>query len=487
MKAREMVRQVATAWSRTDRRRRTLLLGAMTAAIVVLVLVVRWGSRPEMMVLFSGLDAEDGAAISRELDATNVPHELNRRGSIVRVPADRVGELRIELAARGFTGDEAVGYEILDRTDLPMTDFLQRVNYRRALEGELTRTILALDEVRTARVHLAIPGEEAAAGIAADPTASIVVDLMPGARMRPEQIRGIYALVAASVEGLRPAGVTLVDASGRELDGGGHGEFAATTEQLRIQREVEAHLRGKATALLERVVGSGQAIVQINADLDFDRVDRSVERYNPTSATIRSEERVGNSQDAVLTSYEIDRTMENILAPPGGIRRLSVAVLVNGTTKPNATGTKVYADRSRSELDALAGIVRDAIGFDPERGDSFDIANLKFADLPATELAGMPTPWWLVFPSMGSLIRALLLLLAIGLVAWGLRMSSSMLVEALESERRRREAVRKTLRAEREEGNRGRRLREQLSEFAVESPNEMARNLRAWLVEEKTS
>jgi flagellar M-ring protein FliF len=189
----------------------------------------------------------------------------------------------------------------------------------------------------------------------------------------------------------------------------------------------------------------------------------------------------------VLTSYEIDRTMENILAPPGGIRRLSVAVLVNGTTKPNATGTKVYADRSRSELDALAGIVRDAIGFDPERGDSFDIANLKFADLPATELAGMPTPWWLVFPSMGSLIRALLLLLAIGLVAWGLRMSSSMLVEALESERRRREAVRKTLRAEREEGNRGRRLREQLSEFAVESPNEMARNLRAWLVEEKTS
>ncbi len=486
--------RVGTAWKHANNTQRMLALGGIVAGILSFVLAVNWTSEPDMMVLFSGLDPDEGSGILQELDDLGVPYQVANNGSTLRVPSDRVGELRIRLAGKGLTGGSTIGYEIFDRSNLGMTEFLQHVNYRRALEGELTRTIVSLEEVRNARVHLAIPEDDVFSRQRKEPKASIIVDLMPGARLRGEQIRGVYALVAASVEGLKPDGVTLVDSSGRELGGGGGtGEFAATGEQLRIQQEVEGYLRDKATTILEQVVGQGHAIVQVNADLDFERVERSVEKYNPASATIRSEQRVtgngaaGDSQETTLTNYEIDKTMENILGAVGTVKRLSVAVLVNGTTTAGEDGAPVYADRSQGELDALAGIVRDAIGYTEDRGDTFEIANLRFAEPPGADLAGSPMPWWLLFPSMGSMLRYLVILMAIGLVAWGLKQSSSILVEAVEADRRRRERVLKVEQAADETEIRKEVIREQMNELAVERPNEVAQVLRSWLVEEKTS
>jgi flagellar M-ring protein FliF len=481
-------------WRAANATQRALLLGGIVAGVLSTALVVRWSARPDFVVLFSGLGADEASKILEELDDLQVPHEVAASGGTIRVPSDRVGELRIRVAGKGLTGKSTVGYEIFDRQNLGMTDFLQHVNYRRALEGELTRTVASLEEVRNARVHLAIPERDVFLRDRKDPKASVIVDLEPGARLRPEQVRGVYALVAASVEGLRPENVTVVDASGRELGGGGSGEFAATTEQLRIQQEVETALRNKATALLEQVVGGGNASVQVTAALDFERSEKSVETYDPEKTVIRSEQRItgngtgGDSQETTLTNYEMDKTVEKILGSVGTIQRLSIAVLVNGVTTTNGPrGAPAYADRSPEELATFTSIVQDAVGYDETRGDTFEIASLRFAPAPGADLTGSPLPWWLLFPSTGSLLRSLLLLVAIALVAWGLRQSSSILVSAVEADRKRRERVVALEKQEDEASLRREVIREQMNELAQNRPNEVAQVLRGWLVEEKTS
>lgn len=485
--------RIGSWWRSANATQRALLAGGILAGVLSLSLVVRWSARPDYVVLFSGLGPDEAGKILEDLDEMKVPHDVSSGGTI-RVPSDRVGELRIRAAGKGLTGKTTVGYEVFDRQNLGMTDFLQHVNYRRALEGELARTMISLEEIRNARVHLAIPERDVFLRDAKEPKASVIVDLEPGARLRPDQVRGIYALVAASVEGLRASSVTVVDTSGRELGGGGGSEeFAATSEQLRIQQEVEVHLREKARSLLEQIVGEGNASVQVTAQLDFERVERSIESYDPDKTVIRSEQRItgagsaGDSQETILTNYEVDKTVQRILGSVGTMRRLSVAVLVNGKETPGAAGAApAYAERSPEELATLTAIVQDALGYDESRGDTFEIASLRFAPGPAAEVAGSPLPWWLLFPSMGSLMRSLLLLVAIALVAWGLKQSSTLLVDAVEQDRKRRERVLALEQKQDESALRREVIKEQMNELAHNRPTEVAQVLRGWLVEEKT-
>jgi flagellar M-ring protein FliF len=488
-----ILERVGIQWSRANGTQRALVVGGLAAGILSIALVFLWTAQPDWVVLFSGLDAGSAEPILEELDELGVQYKVSGSGGTVRVPADRVGELRIRIAGKGLAGESTLGYEIFDKSNLGMTEFLQQVNYRRALEGELMRTIVSLEEVRNARVHLAIPEKEVFARDRQPPKASVILDLMPGAVLRNDQVRGIVALVSASVEGLEASGVTLVDSTGRELGGGGSGEFAGTSEQLQIQQEVESHLQRKAVALLDQVVGPGHSVVQVHADLDFERVERSVETYDPASATIRSEERIsgtgasGEANETTLTNYEIDKTIERILGSVGTLRRLSVAVLVNGRTQIDEDGAPVYVDRPAEELSALEGVVKDALGFEDERGDTFEIANLRFVERPEAELARSPLPWWLLFPSMGSLLRSLVILAAIGLVAWGLRQSSGILVDAVEADRKRRERIVAMEQAETDEATlRKEVIREQMNALASDRPNEVAQVLRSWLVEEKS-
>jgi flagellar M-ring protein FliF len=482
-------------WKAANATQRALLAGGAACAVLSVVVVVMWTSQPDFVVLFSGVDGEAAAQILEELDEAKVPYRVTRQGSTILVPDDQVGELRLRIAGKGLTGPSTVGYEIFDKSNLGMTEFLQQVNYRRALEGELTRTIVALEEVRSARVHLAIAERKPFRREQDPPKASVILDLRPGTQLRADQVRGIVALISASVEGLSDGNVTLVDTSGRELGGGApQGELAATSEQLRVQQEVEDYLAGKAASLLDQALGQGEAVVQVHADLDFERVERSVESYDPASAAIRSEQRTtgegtgGDSQETVLTNYEIDRTMENILESVGGVRRLSVAVLVNALAEKQPDGTTAFAERSPEELATLSAIVKDAVGFDDERGDTFEIASLRFAASAEEQVAGAPMPWWLLFPSMGSLLRALVILVAVGLVVWGLRQSSSILVEAVEADRKRREKVLALERTPENEADiRKEIIREHMNSLAHDRPNEVAQVLRSWLVEEKTS
>jgi flagellar M-ring protein FliF len=482
-------------WGGANGTQRALVAGGVAAGLLSIGLVVFWSAQPDYVVLFSGVGADAAGPILDELDQASVAYRVAHRGGTILVPSDQVGELRMRIAGKGLTGDTTVGYEIFDKSSLGMTEFLQHVNYRRALEGELIRTVVSLEEVRNARVHLAMPEKNVFAREQMPPSASVILDLVPGARLRADQVRGIVALMAASVEGLDPAGVTVVDSSGRELGGGGgSGEFAASSEQLRIQQDVESHFQRKVTSLLEQALGAGQAVVQIHAALDFERVERSVETYDPQSATIRSEQRMtgsgnaGESNETILTNYEIDKTVERILGSVGSIQRLSVAVLVNGEYRTNENGETVYAERSAEELATLEAVVKDAVGYDADRGDSLEIATLRFAEPPGGELAGSPLPWWLLFPSMGSLLRSLVILLAIALVAWGLRQSSRILVHAVEADRRRRERIMAMEQSQADEADiRKEVIREQMNSLAHDRPNEVAQVLRSWLVEEKSS
>jgi flagellar M-ring protein FliF len=352
---------------------------------------------------------------------------------------------------------------------------------------------MSLEEVQKARVHLAIPEKPLFRREEKKATASVIVDLRPGARLANDQVRGIYALVSASVEGLEPEDVTVIDTSGKILgDRAPSGELAMTSEQLRVQQEIEVYLREKATSMLEQVVGQSGAIVQVTAGVNFERVERNVEMYNPTTTSIRSEQKItgtgvsGDSEETILTNYEIDKTVEHILGEVGSIERLSIAVLVNGVETKTEAGEVAYAERSEAELEKLASIVRSAVGFSEERGDVLEIANLRFAPTAAQEVAASPMPWWLFFPSMGSLLKNFVILLAIGLVAWGLRQSSAILVRAVEDDRRRRERV---LALEKKDATdaelRREVIREQMNELARDRPSEVASVLRNWLVDEK--
>ncbi len=485
--------KLSTWWAAANATQRALLAGGVLAAIASTALVVAWSSRPDYEVLFSGLSPEDANPILEELAEAGVRYEVSGNGGTILVESSRVGEMRLRVAGKGLTGKGTVGYEIFDKTNLGMTEFLQQVNYRRALEGELTRTIMSLQEVEKARVHLAIPEKSVFRREEKKPTASVIVDLRPGARLGNEQVRGIYALVSASVEGLEPEGVTVIDTTGRVLgDRAPSGELAMTSEQLRIQQEVENYLGEKATSLLHQVVGAGEAIVQVNATLNFERVERNVEMYNPATTSIRSEQKItgtgvsGDSEETILTNYEIDKTVEHILGEVGAVDRLSVAVLVNGIETTNEAGEVSYAERPGDEMEKLASMVRSAVGFSEERGDVLEIANLRFAPTEGEEVAASPMPWWLFFPSMGSLLRNFVILLAIGLVAWGLRQSSTILVKAVEDDRRRRERVLALeAKTSTEADIRKEVIREQMNELARERPSEVASVLRNWLVEEK--
>jgi flagellar M-ring protein FliF len=443
-------------------------------------MIVLWSLRPDEELLFSGLSPEDIAPIVAELKTAGVQHRVEKPGTIW-VESSQVDEMRMRVASKGLTGNRTLGYEILDRTDPSTPEFLQHVQTRRALEGELTRTIESLEEVRRARVHIAVTDDPDGADQA--PSASVIVEAVPGARIAPDQVRGIRALVSASVADLEPDDVTVTDGSGRTL-GGGNAALDATFEQLQVQAEVEGHLRRKATAMLEKVVGPSQAMVQITAEINFERVERSVESYNPLTSALRSEQKLsaGNSDESVLTQYEIDKTTERILAEPGAIRRLSVAVLVNGIETRNE-GRTAYVERSYDELDRLEAIVRSAVGFSPERGDVLEIANLRFAN-PSPEEAGSVLPRWLFLRSLDDHLRSFLLLLSIGLVVWGLRQASVILSRAVEESRARieRDGSPETQKASWQQQQ---VRRKEMHAMATERPGEVASLLRGWIAGEK--
>ena len=404
-------------------------MAAVTVALVgFFAFLILRVTAPQMTPLFTDLTFEDSAAIIKDLERQGIVYELKNDGAIVMVPKDRVPRLRMKLAEAGLPKGGGIGYEIFDKSDaLGATSFVQNINHLRALEGELARTIRALDRVQAARVHLVLPERPLFSRDKVEATASIVLKVR-GA-LEPQQVRAIRHLVASAVNGLKPERVSVIDEAGRLLADGAKADNPNGVGAEERQAAYERRLREQIEGIVSSVVGPGRARVQLTADFDFNRVTQTSEKYDPEGRVLRSSQTreessgtadnkdgqvsVGNElpnapqrpNDANTTTreqmrkseeivnYEISRSTKTEVTEGGRVNRVSVAVLVDGTYTKNDKGESAYLPRDKDEIDRIAALVRSAIGFDQKRGDQVEVVNLRFADVPTI---AMPEPQGMV-------------------------------------------------------------------------------------------
>jgi flagellar M-ring protein FliF len=413
---------------------RMIVLVALAGSIAGLIAIALWTQQPDMQVLFTNLNPEDAAGIVDKLKETKVPYETTGGGNTILVPSAQVHEMRLQLATQGLPHGGGVGFEIFDRSSIGMSDFVQKLNYRRALQGELARTIAQMPEIERARVHLATPERRLFSNDENRARASVVVSLRNGQALAKTQVNGIVHLVSSSVEGLQVKDVTVVDGHGRLLSSAAGSDDAAglTGSQLEYQRTVEKDIETRIQTMLERIVGANKAVVRVSSILDFRKVETTEERYDPNSQVVRSEQRgqekangvngvssggvpgvqsnvpEGAGQEPVQTSsnnnqtknetvnYEISRTVSRVVESSGSIKQLSVAVLVDGIYEmaaPSEAGkagtdtAKKYMPRPEEDMKRIEEIVKKAMGYSAERQDQVQVTNVQF-DIATEEPSG---------------------------------------------------------------------------------------------------
>jgi flagellar M-ring protein FliF len=411
---------------------RIAAMGAVTIALVgFFAFLILRVTAPQMTPLFTDLSYEDSAAIVKEIERQGIPYELRNDGNIVMVPKDRVARLRMALAGDGLPKGGGIGYEIFDKSDaLGTTSFVQNVNNLRALEGELARTIRALDSVVAARVHLVMPERPLFSRDKVEPSASIVLKVR--GTLEPHQVRAIRHLVASAVSGLKPQRVSIVDEAGHLLaDGAGDEANGAEVGADDRRAAFEKRLREQVEAIVSSVVGPGRARVEVTADFDFNRVTQTSDKFDPEGRVVRSSQTreetsatndgrenqvtVGNEipggnqrqappteanatprdqsrKSEEIVTDEISKTTKTEVIEGGRVNRISLAVLVDGTYGKNDKGEVTYQPRSKEEIDQIAALVRTAIGFDQKRGDQVEVVNLRFAEMPTHPITE-PSGW----------------------------------------------------------------------------------------------
>ncbi len=407
------------------------IAGVTLAAAGLLFWLATQATKEPMGLLFSGLDPRDSAAIVERLDAANVPYEIKGDGSTILVAADRALRLRMQMAGEGLPAGGGVGYEIFDKQDaLGVTSFQQNVNKLRALEGELARTIRSLDRIEQARVHLVIPERKLFNDAAAQPTASIVIRAR-GA-IAPEQVQAIQHLVASAVEGLTPSRVSVVDEKGQLLAGGDGDNSAASVQAALDSRKAsyEERVRRQVEGIVASIVGPGRARVEVNATLDTNRRIRESVKYDPDGQVVRSttsrssnadatnkdgadavtvstnlpgeetpnadgaaSSREVNAQADETTNYESSSEKVTETDDGGSVKRLSVAVAVDGVWATSTEGARSYQPRSDEDMKKIDALVRSAIGFDETRGDKLEVLNVQFAQEEAQALTPEEEPF----------------------------------------------------------------------------------------------
>lgn len=377
------------------------IVGALAFVLVIIVLIISSATSANMKTLYKGLSDKDAAGVIEYLTENNIDYELSPSGDIIKVDSEKVNEARMALATKGIPGEGGVGYEIFDETNLGMSEFVQKVNFRRALEGELSRTINSFDEVDKSRVHIVIPETALFMKDQKPPTASVTVYLNNNKRLAQSSVVGIQSLVANSIEGMGTEHVKITDQKGRLLtqDEVDMNSAAGITEsQYNQQKSVETYLQSKVEDLMSGALGYGNTKVKVNVELDFTRIEKTNTEFDPESQVARSEQSVNNSSQTtdslsfpyvnmnksegnVLTNYEISSSVEHIVQEVGAIKKLSVAAMINGTTElieNNGAKEVKYTPRSEEEMDKFEEIVRNAVGYDPSRNDQISVINVPF-------------------------------------------------------------------------------------------------------------
>jgi len=450
---------------------------AAAAAVAVIVVMTLWAKQPTYKVLFSNLNDKDGGAVVTQLTQMNIPYQFSDNGGAVLIPADKVYETRLKLAAAGLPKGGAVGFELMDQEKFGISQYSEQINYQRALEGELSRTIETLGPVSSARVHLAIPKPSLFVREQKNPSASVTLNLQPGRALDDGQINAIVYMVSSSVSGLPPASVTVVDQSGHLLTQSDSNGRDLNASQLKYANEVEGRLQRRIEAILQPVVGNGNVHAQITAQIDYATREQTDENYQPNGAAdkaaVRSRQlstsdqiggsavggvpgalsnqpapaatapvttpapantangaqnQAANGQNAAqnstanrstvpsnsrrdeTTNYEVDRTITHTQHSAGAVQRLSAAVVVNYQTGADGK-SKPLTDEQLKKIDDL---VREAMGFSTERGDTLNVVNTPFneASDDSAEL-----PFWKQQAFFDQLIDAGRWLLVL-IVAW---------------------------------------------------------------------
>jgi flagellar M-ring protein FliF len=507
-----------------------------------------WINAPTYAVLFADMDSESAGSVVAKLKGDKVPFVLDDSGRTIKVAADRVDELRLTFASGGMPASGRIGFEIFDRTAFGVTDFLEHVNYRRALEGELARTIGTLAEVAGARVHIAMPQPSLFAKQDQAAKASVVLRLRHNQPLPPSTVSAISGLVAASVEGLRPEGVVLIDSFGRPLTTAP--DAADGTGALRIERQqrIERELSSRVLALLEPIVGTGDVRVNVSAKLNTDTQEETEERWDPTPV-VRSHQSTmaaaagsgasgmagaranlppsasdptratpaptdpnapktaapvgmavqGPTNTSETTNYEVSRLTRHRIQPEGEIARLSVAVLVNDSHGPADENGRTTKTRSPEELQKIHDIVAAAVGLDDDRGDRLTVADIPFEEPQVDEIPAVP--WWrreipLILGAGRIAAISLIVVLVLMVVVrpiMRMALSPSKLPAALVTAQAPRTVhdVQGQIEAEIEEddgSDQPRRLpvlTRRIAKLAHQEPENAARMVRSWLVEEE--
>ncbi|EDP76466.1 flagellar basal-body MS-ring/collar protein FliF [Hydrogenivirga sp. 128-5-R1-1] len=480
---------------------KALVVGLPAVIFSLLVTVLIYSLQPDYAVLYSNLSPEDMNAVLTELDKEGVKYKVGRDGRTILVPENKVRDVRLKLAAKGIPNKGVIGYELFDKSTIGLSEFQQRVNFKRAIEGELVRTILRFKNIEDARVHIALPEKSIFLRDEKEPSASVFIRLRPGAEITEEQVKAIRNLVAASIENLKPENVVVIDDKGRNLTANlDEGKEEISNKQLKIRREFEREIERKVQTALEEALGYGNVKVRVSVELDFTKVQRREETYDPDMTAVVSEQKrkekttgapVGGVPGAAanippgtgavqgqggtltekketITNYEVSKkeviSVDNTLK----IKRLSVGVIINKELKD-------------VNEESIKKIVSAAVGLDPKRGDTLSVVAVPFKKPAIAEEMGPPIPTWKKFLIPGVVGAVMALLLVFGLLRF-LRKKEAPAPVAVEVSAEEvatisgAEALRETAREL--------EIVKTITEVARKEPKKVAAMLKLWLREE---
>ncbi len=414
-------------FNKLSMQQRLMIAGIAVVTFVLLGFIFFIFNEPTYSTLYSNLSQEDASQVVNYLSAEKVPYKIIGNGTTITVPKDKIYKVRLDLASKGVPSSGVVGYEIFDHNTMGMSEFMQKINYKRALEGELSRTITEQDGIKSARVHIVIPTKSIFKDEEKKPTASVVLKLTSRNTPSKSSITAIENLVAGSVEGLTPENVTIVDTRGRMLSKPVDQDPLASSgsKQYEVKTNIEKYLTQKAQRILNKIVGYGNSDIQVNVDLNFKQVEKTMESYDPESQVVVSEQTSKSQSNGVTTrdssalvsentttNYEISKTIEKMIDGAGNIKRITLAAVVNGVPKEVKNGSKVetvYEPRTDAQLKKIEQLLRQAVGIDDSRKDKISIVSIPFEAPTEIQDDGTASP----LDDIGKWINYLLMILAI--------------------------------------------------------------------------
>ena len=429
----DLFNQLKTLFINLPPAKRVIFLAVVAGVVVGFIFIISWTTSPEFGILYKNLSPEDAGVILSKIKEEKVDYRISSNGKSISIPKNLIYEKRMALASQGLPQGGSIGFEIFDSTNLGVTEFVQNVNYQRALQGELSRTISKFDEVESARVHIVMPSRSLFIDQDELATASVALSMRRSRRLSRDQVHGIVHLVSSSVSGLNPENVIVIDSHGKMLSGD-KGESVTgkiSHDQLKFKDGLEKSLEKRVKTMLDTALGSNKSVVRISCSLNFKKQEKTEEKYYPENQVVRSEQLLSAmssgaddiasgipgvssniapvKKDASVSgadkkfekkdqtiNYEIGKIINHIIEPVGAITRLSIAVMVDGKyeyqtikqeqgtaeikdgEEKKEQGEWIYIPRAKEEMKKLEGIVKRAVNFDDKRGDAIEIVNIPF-------------------------------------------------------------------------------------------------------------